>query len=1410
MMLAWTYLTVGLQAQQVTVSPLPQEINWGSTKAFDKGFSYTITGEQDADVDAVRVLKTEVPQGAGTSVEIIIGERGDAAVAAYVANIPDKKDGYFLKVEPDKVVIAGHDGNGTFYGVQTFLQIASQQEVMQVTVTDYPDVMDRGVVEGFYGNWWSQTDRIRQFEFYGKNKMNVYIYAPKDDPYHRSKWRDPYPETEANRLKELVAKAKENKVQFVWSIHPGNDIQWNATDMQKVLDKFELMYGMGVRAFGLLFDDISGAEQSRADKQAELINYVTDNFIKKYPELPPIIFCPTLYNQSWAGDGSYLRTLGAQANKEVRIMWTGATVVDMINKNDMDWINDKLQRNAYIWLNYPTNDYCIDRMLMGPTYGNDLDIAGQLSGFTANPSEYAEASKVSLYSIADYTWNMTAYDENASWERAIKYLMPDHADALRVFCENNIDLGNTAHGLRRKDESKRFAEAIKVFESEIADGLNQAAFDKIKPMFDEFVTSCEELLSSQVQEKYPLAKELIAWFQVMKLIGERGQNMCSLYAAIDGQQPEEFLRLYKEMLQMEADQKAIRSRDFEGSIKSPNPTVAAEVVAPFMKKYTDRLIAEYKKHYSEGWENFPAVLLNDGKYYIKYDGKFLTNVNGSNTPTFVTEKDNINPPRQEWIVTTDYSTGRYKIVNAQDQRHLNEIGDLGNSDRYNANWNTYRIGRMNGKYAIQNAGYGGDKFWKVEDLRIKPSNSASYSINNFIFELIPLDEEQVKHPVIETGKVYHIINAADGSYLTNNKNNYPSFQDRIEQDGQNVQRWIFTVVPETGRFKIVSEADNRNLNENGQFGTAYDPTWNTYIIQEMGGQFMIQCAGNAGNKFWTIENNTIKKGDKSENESYIFKLVEAKKTFPPFESSDAPVNGQFAERTQWYKLRMNYGELVYNAGQQQQIASTAETGYDDRYWWAFVGDEETGYEVYNKAAGASMKLQCESGSGEGTSQRPRMVSVSDQNDQLKDKWQFHKTETTLGGVQGIPFNISLQGESGYKISIHNGEPHYLKFWTGTDVNSVAYVISTEGSVRDYLNLPDGAVDGLKTTDKLALQEAVKIQDFQKMDQIIKERKIGFDANKFYRLRNVHNLREGFLSLNAEEKLRAYTTLDESSVNMLWKIESSGENVKLYHANAKLYADGVGNQQNINLSIGLSDEGATYTQKKWTVGQYGFHINGMYLVQSKPTGDIGAWNEGGINSDHAWYIVEVSSMEFTVTEAGYATLNYPFAVQLPEGMTAYTGTLSAEKDVFNLEEISNGIIPANTPVVLQGEAGTYRLTILADNTDPKIDSDLEGICLSRQISAESNAYVLGDGDNGVGFYKLSPDDRTLAANKAFLELPQHVMGIRSITIGQTTGMERVDVLDDREEIYYDLQGRRVINPIKGIYITQSGKKVFFNK
>lgn len=503
-------------AQTVTVSPLPQQISWGG-KAFDNTATYALSGASEADADAVALVNEKLAVGT-TGVELVMGEVGDASVAAYAGMVPEKAEGYYLKVEPGKVVIAGRDGSGTFYGVQTFLQIASQPEVMQVEVIDYPDVKLRGVIEGFYGNPWGTAARKRQYVFYGRNKMNVYVYGPKDDPYHRGKWREPYPAAEGRVIKELAEHAAKNKVTFTWAVHPANGA--NTLEGQKALvAKLENVYSLGVRSFSVFFDDISNYDGTL---QAQAMNYITENFVKKHDDVEPMSMCPSAYNRGWSGDGSYLRALAQNMNKEVKVMWTGNSVVDMIEMDDITWFKNIMGgRKPYIWLNYPVNDYCINHMLMGKTYGNGLNIAGELEAFCSNPMEYAEASKVSLYSIADYAWNMAAYDAQSSWARSFSAIWPTRAEAFKLFCEHNVDLGTTVHGLRREGESLRFKAIAGNFETAIRNGITSETLAPMRSQMDSLVWAAEQLLSDTGNQP-EMIEELRPWLQKMQMVGKTG------------------------------------------------------------------------------------------------------------------------------------------------------------------------------------------------------------------------------------------------------------------------------------------------------------------------------------------------------------------------------------------------------------------------------------------------------------------------------------------------------------------------------------------------------------------------------------------------------------------------------------------------------------------------------------------------------------------------------------------------------------------------------------------------------------------------------------------------------------------------------------------------------------------------
>ena len=97
---------------------------------------------------------------------------------------------YLLTVNGKGINIVGYDERGAFYAIQTMKQILAspaaegKMHLPYLTCNDYPDLPLRGVVEGFYGTPWSHQVRLSLIDYYGRNKLNEYVYGPKDDPYH--------------------------------------------------------------------------------------------------------------------------------------------------------------------------------------------------------------------------------------------------------------------------------------------------------------------------------------------------------------------------------------------------------------------------------------------------------------------------------------------------------------------------------------------------------------------------------------------------------------------------------------------------------------------------------------------------------------------------------------------------------------------------------------------------------------------------------------------------------------------------------------------------------------------------------------------------------------------------------------------------------------------------------------------------------------------------------------------------------------------------------------------------------------------------------------------------------------------------------------------------------------------------
>ena len=326
---------------------------------------------------------------------------------------------YVLEIKGGKIDILAYDELGAFYGIQTLRQIVespiSEGGILPALhIEDYPELHYRGVVEGFYGEPWSHETRLSLIDLYGRYKMNYYIYGPKDDPYHSSpNWRLPYPQDEAAEIKELVAACNKNRVNFVWAIHPGQDIKWNEEDYKNLVNKFEHMYSLGVRSFAIHFDDISG-EGTDPYRQTALLNRLNKEFVKKKRDVASLIVCPTDYTRLWAGNS--LIIYGNELHPSVDVFWTGDAVCSDMTESTMAWIGERIQRPALFWWNFPVTDYARHIVMQGPVYGLATSHNSTTTrGLVSNPMEYGEASKLALYSVADYTWNPAAYNPIDSW-----------------------------------------------------------------------------------------------------------------------------------------------------------------------------------------------------------------------------------------------------------------------------------------------------------------------------------------------------------------------------------------------------------------------------------------------------------------------------------------------------------------------------------------------------------------------------------------------------------------------------------------------------------------------------------------------------------------------------------------------------------------------------------------------------------------------------------------------------------------------------------------------------------------------------------------------------------------------------------------------------------------------------------
>ena len=196
---------------------------------------------------------------------------------------------------------------------------------------------------------------------------------------------------------------------------------------------------------------------------------------------------------------------------------------------------------------------------------------------------------------------------------------------------------------------------------------------------------------------------------------------------------------------------------------------------------------------------------------------------------------------------------------------------------------------------------------------------------------------------------------------------------------------------------------------------------------------------------------------------------------------------------------------------------------------------------------------------------------------------------------------------------------------------------------------------------------------------------------------------------------------------------------------------------------------------------------------------GGTNTIGITSIIVYYAGPTISV--TMDEAGYMTY-YNFGAALSfEGVTAYKVS-SVGNDHVNLTEITEA--PSNTPVILKANPGNYDLTVIASATS--VGTNKLRISDGESATSDKNVYVLAKpAGKEVGFYKWAGAN-SLSAGKIYITATTAEPTAREfLSLGdEATGIKTAESVTERG-VVYDLQGRRVAQPARGLYI-ENGKKV----
>ena len=511
-------------------------------------------------------------------------------------------------------------------------------------------------------------------------------------------------------------------------------------------------------------------------------------------------------------------------------------------------------------------------------------------------------------------------------------------------------------------------------------------------------------------------------------------------------------------------------------------------------------------------------------------------------------------------------------------------------------------------------------------------------------------------------------------------------------------------------------------------------------------------------------------------------------------------------------------------------ANLPELGKTDAYAWTFVGNPFVGFKMLNKAATTAKALRSTNGGN------PVMANYAEATSFL----------AAASNQTGTGY-FCMRYPGGNYLNAQNGK---LAHWSSNDAGSTMVVngdfveITLAEYLADLKTLISNAEEFVTTNDankskvgyyKLTdiqaqidnaqnYTESESIDDvdiaFLDLQDVMNNPEVNLPVDgRFYRIEN--NNASGYLSSGTGTGRTLFVAGIGDQASSIFCYTGG----KLLSYTTGLYLAKTGDMLGYTNTVGEVAGTTIGFTKSPVLGKLLISFdNGNRSFYSDAVGDSNGASAGQTGEHYRFTVTEVESLPVPMNvEAGYSTLYSPVALSTyryestdAHRVEAYTGVIDGEKLSLTRIDAEDGIIPANTPVVLKYvadiENGNVFLQV-SDSEKAAIESDLKGTLADTYIT--DNSYVLSRIDGVVAFYKATMNqlENTAFLNngfKAYLPKSENTPDETRFFVfnfgdDTETAIEGIEAENTADAAVYDLAGRRVQKAQKGLYIV-NGKKV----